>query len=92
MADVVVQQLPTTPEKESGNRELYATVAYHYPQYTLKDVSKLKYRDVILLLRTAERINAEKFLTLTHIATAPHTKKGEGVKNLINNFKKIIDG
>lgn len=89
---VVVQQLPTAPVKESGNRELYATVAFHYPQYTLKQVAKLPYRDVKLLLETAERINAERYLTLTHIATAPHTKKGEGVKNLIANFKKIIDG
>ena len=83
MAEVEAQALPTASGKESSNRELYATVAYHYPQYTLQDVSKLKYRDVVLLLRTAEKINAEKFLTLTHIVTAPHTKKGEGVKNLL---------
>ncbi len=89
---VEVQQIPTAPVKESSNRELYATVAFHFPQYTLKDVAKLPYKDVVLLLNTAQRINAERFLTLTHIATAPHTKKGEGVKNLIKDFKKIIDG
>lgn len=89
---VEVQSLPTAPVKESGNRELYAAVAFHYPQYTLKAVAKLPYRDVKLLLETAERINAEKFLTLTHIVTAPHTKKGEGVENLTKHFRKIIDG
>lgn len=89
---VVAQALPTSEVKESSNRELFAAVAFHYPQYTLKQVAKLPYRDVKLLLETAQRINAEKFLTLTHIATAPHTKKGEGVKNLIKHFKKIIDG
>ena len=92
MADVVAQSMPTAPKKESSNRELYASVAFYYPQYTLKQVSKLPYRDVVLLLETARRINAERFLTLTHIATAPHTKDGKGVKELINQFKKIIDG
>lgn len=92
MAEVEAQSLPAKPAKESGNRELYAAVAFHYPQYTLKQVAKLPYRDVKLLLATAEKINAERYLTLTHIVTAPHTKKGEGVKNLLKHFKKIIDG
>lgn len=45
-------------------------------------------RDVQLLLKVASKQEARKYLALTQIAAAPHTKKGQGVKNLITEFKK----
>lgn len=89
---VEAQAIPRPSRKSAdGSRELFATVAFHYPQYTLKDVEALPYRDVKLLMKIAERINADKYLTLTQIAASPHTEKGKGVKNLIDHFKKIIE-
>jgi len=72
------------------NRLLYATVAYHFPQYTLEDVEKLPYRDVVLLLKTANRIEAERMYNLTMIASAPQSKNGKGVKTLMEHFRKIL--
>ncbi len=72
------------------NRQLYATVAYHYPRYTLKQVEKMPYRDVVLLLKTATRIEAERMYNLTQIASAPHSKKGQGVKDLLDHFRRIL--
>ena len=88
---IEAQSIPKAKPSKDGSRELYATVAFHYPQYTLNDVAELPYRDVKLLLKIAERINADKYLTLTQIAASPHTEKGKGVKNLIDHFKKIME-
>lgn len=74
------------------NRTLYAIVAYHYPQYTLKDVEDMPYRDVALLLRTAEQIEAGRMFNYTMIASAPQSKNGKGVKTLMEHFRKIIKG
>lgn len=72
------------------NRQLYATVAYYYPQYTMKDVEQMPFRDVLLLLKTATRIEAERMYNLTQIASAPHSKNGKGVKQLLDHFRKIL--
>jgi hypothetical protein len=84
--------IETTSPALGENRQLYATVAYYYPQYTLKQVAKLPYRDVYLLLKTANRIEAERMYNLTQIASAPHSKKGKGVKDLLDHFRKILKG
>lgn len=72
------------------NRRLYATIAYYFPQYKLQDVEEMPYRDVVLLLNTAQRIEAEKMYNLTMIVSAPHSKNGKGVKTLMEHFRKII--
>lgn len=83
-------QIAKTPSALGQNRKLYATVAYHYPQYTLQDVEKMPYRDIMLLLKTAHQIEAERMYNLTLIASAPHSKDGKGVKTLMEHFRKII--
>jgi len=72
------------------NRQLYATIAYYFPQYTLKEVEVLPYRDVLLLMKTAQRIEAERMYNYTMIASAPQSKNGQGVKKLLDHFKKIF--
>jgi len=73
------------------NRKLYAMVAYYFPQYRLEDVERLPYRDVALLINTAQRVEAERMYNLTMIASAPQSKNGKGVKTLMKHFKEIID-
>lgn len=72
-------------------RELYATVCYFYPQYTLKDVQAMPYRDVRLLMKMAQRQQASYFYNMTLIAQAPHSKKQANVKKLTDHFKKTAD-
>ena len=86
MAEIEVQKIPA---KESRKRELYARVCYFYPQYKLEDVQKMPNRDVMLLLKVANQIEALKMLNLTQISAAPHTKKGAGVKKLTSHFRKV---
>lgn len=76
---------------QTSKRELWATICYYYPQYTLKEASKLPARDIKLLLRVAEKIISQNKYDLTQIAAAPHTKKGSGVKKLSEHFKKLMN-
>lgn len=76
---------------KNKKREIWATVCYYYPQYTLEEASRLSNRDIKLLLHIAERKEAEKYFNLTQIVTAPHTKKGSGVKKLTKHFQELMD-
>lgn len=86
MAEIAVQKVEA---KKASKRELYARVCYFYPQYKLEEVAKMPNRDVALLLKIANQIEALKMLNLTQISAAPHTKKGMGVKRLTTHFKKV---
>lgn len=74
-----------------SKRELYATICYFYPQYKLKEAAKLPYRDIVLLIKQAQRQKSIEYLNFTQIIAAPHTKKGEGVKSLIEQYKKASE-
>ena len=87
---VKAQPIPTT-NKKVNKRELWATVCYYYPQYTLEEASKLPVRDIKLLLRVAEKMEAGKRYEYTQIVAAPHTKKGKGVKQLTEYYRKKMN-
>lgn len=88
MAEIRIQKI--IANNDVSKRKLYARVAYFYQQYTLKDVEKMPQRDVMLLLKTAQQIEANRFLNLTQICAAPHTEKGRGVKKLTAYFKGVL--
>lgn len=75
-------------QTKQEKREVYAEVAYYYPQYTLQEVASLPARDITLLLKTARRLRAMEMFNLIQIVASPHTKKGQGVKKLSDYFKK----
>lgn len=88
---VVAKPVHQIKTKEVSKRRIWASVCYYYPQYTLKEASKLSRRDINLLLSTAKRLEASRMKNLVQIAAAPHTKKGEGVKKLLDFFQQEID-
>ncbi len=88
MAEIKVTKLESA--SKLNKRELYASIAYMYPQYTLKQVQALPARDVILLYDQARKLQAMNYINLVHIAAAPHTDKGKAVKSLLNEFQKIL--
>lgn len=88
MARIRVQQAPSQSSKTS-KREMLAQLCYFYPQYTLVEASLLPFRDISLLIKTAQKQEAVKNYNLTQIVAAPHTKKGQGVKKLSEHFKKL---
>lgn len=89
MALVTPKKIDSESEQSKyPKRELYATVCYFYPRYSLQEVEKMPYRDVLLLLTTARKQQAAYFHNLTLIAQAPHSNKQSNVKKLIEYFKK----
>lgn len=89
MADIKVQKVPRAEQPRLSKRTIYATVCYHFPQYTLKEVAALPYRDVQLLLKTAQQQQAAYFHNMTLISQAPHSKKQQNVKKLVDHFKRL---
>lgn len=83
------------PVKAQGQKSnalrLLATLCYFYPQYTLAEARKLPHKRVVLLVNTAQRMEATKMYNLTQIASAPHSKNGKGVKKLLDHFKKLAE-
>lgn len=88
---IVAKPIRPVKEREVTNREIWASVCYYYPQYTLKEASLLSKRDIALLLSTARRLEATRMRNLVQIAAAPHTEKGKGVKALLDFFQKEIN-
>ena len=89
MARIEIQKPEHTSTSSDGKRELYATVCYFYPQYTLKEVQNLPARDIHLLINIAQKYKSMDMYNLTNIAAAPHSKNGKSVKKLADHFKKI---
>lgn len=87
---IQAQSVALAQNDKTSNREMWARVCYYYPQYTLEQASKLPVRDIKLLLHTANKIHAQNMYDLVQIAAAPHTKKGSGVKKLVEHYKKLI--
>ena len=88
---IVAQPIHKSKSKRNSNRSIWASVCYYYPQYTLETASKLSVRDINLLMDTANKLEAQKMYMLTQIVASPHTKKGVGVKQLTNTFKRIME-
>ena len=88
---IVAKPINKTRSREATNRDIWASICYYYPQYTLREASQLSSRDIRLLLATAKRLEAQKMLQLVQIAAAPYTKKGKGVKDLINHYQKELN-
>ncbi len=87
---IVAKSLPIQ-ENNLSKRELWATICYYYPQYTLEEASKLTARDIKLLLKIAERNRARDKYDYVQIVAAPHTKKGSGIKKLTEHFKQLMN-
>ena len=88
MAEIQVQKAES--KKKYNKRELYAQICYYYG-YTLDYVSKLPARDLYLLSNTANKMQALDYINLVNITAAPHTRRGGGIKKLIQNYKKILE-
>ena len=80
------------PQKIVSAEDILCRFCYHFPQYTYIQARELPYKRVKKMLEIAKKEQAQLMIYLTHIVTAPHTKKGAGVKKLLNSFKEIIEG
>ena len=78
------------PKKEISSEDLLALFCLYFPQYKFHEARKMPYKRVIQMLKVARKEEAKRFLELTQIVAAPHTKRGKGVKQLLDHYKKSI--
>jgi hypothetical protein len=88
MADVQVQRVGGVA-KTLSLRERYALLCYYYPRYSLQEAAKLPARDLNLLIRTAQKIQAIDKHDLVLIISAPHAKEKDSAKKLLEHFKSL---
>lgn len=94
-----VLKLQKLPEDQSSSTkesslQLLATLCYYYPAYTLATARKLPFKHVVLMIRTARKLEAQKYYNLAQIAGAssPHVKNLQGIKDIAKQFKGIMNG
>ena len=92
--EYTVVQLTNQPKKnryaeEDQFLQDVATVAYLFPQYTLKDIyEELPAYQVRALIRAARREQATQLLLLNGIIHGPNAKRKDDYKKLLRNLQK----
>lgn len=89
---VRVAQLPKREAKPGDGDRLCEQLCFYYPAYTFAMARRLPAKRVHSMLMTAQAEQAKHYCELVQIATAPHTKDGEGVKTLISKYKGLMRG
>lgn len=90
---VKLQHQPKKSPKTDNSIEKSATVAYLYPQYTLKQAYEvLPSYQIDVLLMTARKEQAHQLLLLNGIIHGPNAKKKEAYKKLIDYLNKLEKG
>lgn len=79
------------PKKEAPTEDIISLFCYYYQQYKYHEARRLPFKRLIQMLKVARKEYAKQMFDLTQITSAPHTKKGQGVKKLQDYFKKIIE-
>ena len=68
-----------------------ARFCFLYQSYTYEQARQLPAPQVMMMLRIAEKENARRMYQLMQIISAPQTRKGAGVKKMLDYFKDIIE-
>lgn len=79
------------PKREVSIDDTIIKFCLYFPQYKYHEARKLPFVRVVKMLKVAERERAFLLFQLTNIAAAPHTKKGSGVKRLLDIFKRVFE-
>lgn len=80
---------PVSKREKNRTAEDAATVAYFYPQYTLKDIDEnLPAYQVAAMIKVARREQANFLLLLNGIIHGPNAKNKQPYKKLLKNLAK----
>lgn len=90
---VKLQHQPKKKVEQDNDLEAIATVAYLYPQYTLKQIyEELPAYQVNALIMAARKEQAHQLLLLNGIIHGPNAKKKDAYKKLIEHLSKLEKG
>lgn len=88
MPVIKAQKMPRQPLNVD---ETLSRFCYHYQQYTFNMARQMPFSRIVKMLKVAQKEQYKKYLQLVKIAAAPHTKKGSGVKKLIESYEEVIN-
>lgn len=87
---MVVVSAQKIPKKKITPEDTLATFCFYFQQYTYNEARKLPFIRVKKMLEIAEKERARFMYDLVQVVSAPHTKRGIGVRNMLKYFKDII--
>lgn len=79
------------PRQKVNVDDIIAKLCFNYPQYTFLQAKHLPYKRVKQLLRIARKEEARKMFELMQIVAAPNTKKGHGIKKVLDYYREIME-
>lgn len=91
MPVIKAQRIPKKERKIGQLEEQLMQFCYLYPQYKLHEAQKLPNVRIRKMIDIARKEQAKMLHYMTRIVAAPHTKKGKGVADILNELKNIFD-
>lgn len=79
------------PKKTESAENIIARFCCYFPQYKFHEARKLPFVRIKMMIRTWEKEYARRMIDLVEISSAPHTKKGSGVRKVIERYKAILE-
>lgn len=79
------------PRRKIDVEEVLARFCYYYQQYTYSMARRLPFSRIVKMLKIAQKEQAKKYLEFVKIVAAPHSKKGAGVKKLLELYEEVIN-
>lgn len=84
-------QTQKVPKRQVSVDDILARFCYNFPQYTFVQAQRLPYRRIVQMLKIARKEEARKMYELVQIVAAPHSKKGSGIKKVLEYYKEIME-
>lgn len=88
MAVIKVQKIP---KKTLSAEEKLMRFCFLYQQYTYDEAKKLPARRIHRMITVARQEQARTMYNIVRAIAAPHTKRGQEVKKILEELKDIID-
>lgn len=81
------------PQKtpQFNSEEIIATFCYHFPQYTYKEAEKMPFSRISKMLKVVRKERSKLMLDLLQVVSAPHTKDGKGIDELLQYHREILE-
>jgi hypothetical protein len=88
---VNIIKVQKVPQKTQSAESIIARFCCYFPQYKFHEARKLPFFRLKMMINIWEKEYARRMIDLVEIVSAPHTKKGSGVRKVIDKYKKIIE-
>lgn len=79
------------PKKIISSEDQLMLFCYKFSRYTFAQARKMPYTRILKMLKAARKEDARRMFEITQIVAAPHSKKGELIKKMLEYYKDIME-